>query len=107
MSTHRPEFEAALKAFARICETMAGEGHSRPIPVGGAAAEFYSARAILTCALDVVTPWQDSFEKAMGNHGFKLPEGMEHVEGGWYHTALRLGFVVVGPNLRGRHADPR
>src|SRR3546814_296773 len=107
MSTHRPEFEAALKAFARICETIAVEGHSRPILVGGAAAEFYSASAIMTGDFDVVTPWQDSFEKALGNHGFKRPAGMGHVEGGWIHPDLRIGFEVVGRSLMDGQADPK
>lgn len=107
MSTHRPEFEAALKAFAKICETMATAGHSRPILVGGAAVEFYSASAIMTGDFDVVTPWQNAFEEALESHGFKRPVGLGHVEGGWIHPGLRIGFEVVGRSLMDGHADPK
>lgn len=48
---YRPEFEAALRLFARVSEAMAELGYSRPILVGGAAAEFYSKSAINTATL--------------------------------------------------------
>jgi hypothetical protein len=46
-SPYRPEFEAALRLFASVSEAMAASGFSRPILVGGAAAEFYSKSATL------------------------------------------------------------
>jgi hypothetical protein len=52
--TYRPEFEAALKAFARASETMRRKGFEAPVLVGGAAAELYSGSAITTGDFDIV-----------------------------------------------------
>ena len=41
MSAYRPEFEAALRLFARASEAMHARGLQRPVLVGGAAAELY------------------------------------------------------------------
>ena len=55
MSAYRPEFEAALRLFARASEAMHARGFQRPILVGGAAAEFYSQSAITTGDFDLCT----------------------------------------------------
>ena len=58
MSAYRPQFEAALRLLAKMSEDMAELGFSRPVLVGGAAAEFYSASAISTGDFDLCTPRQ-------------------------------------------------
>ena len=44
-SPYRPEFEAALRLFARASEAMHRRRLQRPILVGGAAVKFYTTGA--------------------------------------------------------------
>jgi hypothetical protein len=105
MSIFRPEFEAALHAFAKVSEAMAASGYARPILVGGAAVELYSGSGIVTGDFDVVTPRQDAFESALQDIGFVKPSGPGKSTRGWVHPDLGLGFEVVADNLLGGHAD--
>lgn len=95
MSPYRPEFEAALRMFAQVSEAMVARGLSRPVLVGGAAAEYYSGSALATGDFDVCTPVQDAFEDELQRHGFIRPSGPGMALRGWIHPALRLGFEVV------------
>ena len=65
-SPYRPEFEAALRLFARMSQEMAESGHARPILVGGAAAEYYTQSALSTGDFDLCTPRQERFEATTG-----------------------------------------
>lgn len=95
MSTYRPEFEAALRLFARVSEGMKARGFERPILVGGAAAEFYSKSAISTGDFDLCTPAQEALQVEMSRAGFHRPRGIGQLLKGWVHPDLRLGFEVV------------
>ena len=95
MTAYRPEFEAALRLFARVSEAMHEQGFQRPILVGGAAAEFYSQSAINTGDFDLCTPRQDALEAEMQKAGFVKPSGAGQVTKGWIHPELLLGFEVV------------
>lgn len=95
MSAYRPEFEAALRLFARVSEGMKVQGFPRPILVGGAAAEFYSQSAISTGDFDMCTPRQDALEAEMQKLGFVRPCGPGQLLKGWIHPALKLGFEIV------------
>lgn len=92
---YRPEFEAALRLFARVSEAMHERGLSRPILVGGAAAEFYSGSAISTGDFDITTPVQPELEEEMQRFGFVRPAGPRVATRGWIHPELKLGFEVV------------
>ncbi len=94
-SAYRPEFEAALRLFAQVSEAMHRRGLSRPILVGGAAAEFWSASAVSTGDFDICTPLQPELEEEMRRHGFKRPSGAGQLLKGWVHPELKLGFEVV------------
>lgn len=72
MSLYRPEFEPALRAFARASEAMRRQGFEAPILVGGAAVELYSGSAITTGDFDVVTGRQDAFEAALLDQARRL-----------------------------------
>ena len=74
-SPYRPEFEAALRLFARVSEAMHLRGFQRPILVGGAAAEFWSNSAINTGDFDLCTPQQETLEEEMFAAGFVKPSG--------------------------------
>jgi hypothetical protein len=95
VSGYRPQFEAALRLFARISEAMAERGFERPILVGGAAAEFYSKSAISTGDFDLCTPREDALNDAMRCAGFVRPSGIGQKLKGWVHPDLALGFEVV------------
>jgi hypothetical protein len=94
-SAYRPEFEAALRLFARVSEAMHVKGFPRPILVGGAAAEFYSTSTLMTGDFDICTPRQPELEAVMAQHGFVRPSGMRAMLKGWVHPDLKLGFEVV------------
>ena len=70
---YRPEFEAALRLFARVSEAMKKRGYQAPVLVGGAAVEIYSPSAINTGDFDISTPVQDVFEEELQRHGFIRP----------------------------------
>ena len=94
-SPYRPEFEAALRLFARISEAMVVKGLARPVLVGGAAVEYYSGSAISTGDFDVCTPVQPELEAIMQAHGFIRPSGAQKSLRGWIHPELQLGFEIV------------
>lgn len=94
-SSYRPEFEAALRLYARVSEAMYRRGFQRPILVGGAAAEFWSLSAISTGDFDLCTFRQDILEEEMQNFGFVRPSGRGQMLKGWIHPELKLGFEIV------------
>ena len=94
-SAYRPEFEAALRLFARASEAMHRRGFQRPILVGGAAAEFYTTSALTTGDFDICTLRQAELEDELQALGFVRPSGPGQMLKGWVHPDLRLGFEVV------------
>lgn len=95
MSAYRPQFEAALRLFARVSEAMKARGLSRPVLVGGAAAEYYSASALTTGDFDMCSPAQPALEEELQRFGFIRPSGAGKSLRGWIHSELGLGFEVV------------
>jgi hypothetical protein len=94
-SAYRPEFEAALRLFARVSGAMAARGFGRPILVGGAAAELYTTSAITTGDFDICTPYQPEFEAELQREGLVKPGGPHSQTRGFVHPVLGLGFEVV------------
>ena len=94
-SAYRPEFEAALRLFARASEAMHKRGFQRPILVGGAAAELYSLSAVTTGDFDICTLRQQELEEELLKLGFVRPSGAGQMLKGWVHPDLKLGFEVV------------
>jgi hypothetical protein len=102
---HRPEFEAALRAFARATEAMRKRGFEAPVLVGGAAVELYTASTITTGDFDLVTGREDAFEEILLQQGFSCPPGPGHTPTGWVHADLGLGFEIVSRSLLDGKAD--
>ena len=94
-SPYRPEFEAALRLLARVSEAMVVRGLPRPVLVGGAAVELYSASAIVTGDFDLCSPAQPELEEEMQRLGFVKPSGAGKSTKGWVHPELALGFEIV------------
>lgn len=105
MSIYRPEFEAALRLFARVSKAMVARGLTAPVLVGGAAVEIYSNSAINTGDFDIVTGAQKAFEEILQRHGFVRPSGPGKATRGWIHPELQLGFEVVSSTLLDGMAD--
>lgn len=105
MSAYRPEFEAALRLFARVSEAMKARGFLAPVLVGGAAVEIYSLSAIATGDFDISTGAQDAFEEELQRHSFIRPSGPGMATRGWIHPELKLGFEVVSSTLLDGMAD--
>jgi hypothetical protein len=105
MSAYRPEFEAALRLFARVSEAMVARGRLRPVLVGGAVVEIYSNSAITTGDFDISTHWQQEFEAELQKFGFIKPTGAGKATRGWIHPDLQLGFEVVTDTLLDGMAD--
>ena len=92
---YRPEFEAALRMFAKVSEAMARRGYTRPVLVGGAAAEFYTASAISTLDFDVCCIADHILGEILVDHGFIRPTALGHTAMGRVHPELRMGFEIV------------
>lgn len=105
MSAYRPEFESALRLFARMSEAMKARGFQAPVLVGGAAVEIYSLSAMATGDFDICTGAQDAFEEELQRHGFIRPSGPGMATRGWIHPELALGFEVVTSTLLDGMAD--
>lgn len=95
MPPYRPEFVAALRLLARISDAMTQRGLSRPVLVGGAAAEFYSVSALTTGDFDLCAVAQPELEEEMQRVGFVRPAGAGQSLRGWIHPRLKLGFEIV------------
>jgi len=106
MSLYRPEFEAALRLLAQASEAMDQRGFSRPILVGGAAAEFYSVSALTTGDFDLCSTRQPELEEELQKLGFVRPSGPGSLVKGWIHPHLKLGFEVVAEVPMDGNIDP-
>lgn len=101
----RPEFEAALRYFARASGALTAQGFDAPILVGGAAVELFTRSAVATGDFDISTARQGAFEEALQTLGFVKPSGVGKATRGWVHPELMLGFEVVSSVLLGGMAD--
>ena len=96
----------ALELVGRAFDDVVAQGFARPVLVGGGAVEYYTAGAITSGDLDVVTPRDGALRTALLAQGF-LPENRPgYVMGGYYHPELSLVVEVVGRVLMEGAADP-
>ena len=84
-----------MRLFAAVSEAMHQRGLSRPVLVGGAAAELYSTSALTTGDFDICTFRQTELEEELQRLGFVRPSGKGTMVKGWVHPELKLGFEVV------------
>ena len=102
----RPELIAGLRLLARVSDAMHRRGLPRPILVGGAAVEYYTASALMTGDIDLASPVQPELEEEFLAHGFVRPHGPGHTPFGWVHPELQLGIEVVASTPLNGLADP-
>lgn len=91
----RPELVAGLRLLARVSDALHRRGLPRPVLVGGAAVEYYTASALMTGDIDITSPVQSEVEAELARVGFIKPEGLGHTPLGWVHPDLGLGFEIV------------
>jgi hypothetical protein len=84
---------------------MTAQGFEAPILVGGAAVEIFTASAVATGDLDIVTARHEAFEDALKGLGFVKPSGPGMSTRGWIHADLQLSFEVVSNVLLDGLAD--
>lgn len=101
----RPQFLKALELLARVSEAMHARGLPRPVLVGGGAAEYWSASALMTGDIDVTSPVQPELEEELRRLGFVRPSGAGRSLRGWVHPELGLGFEVVASSPMGGSVD--
>lgn len=101
----RPELVTGLRLLARICDAMHRRGLPRPILVGGAAVEYYTASALMTGDIDLASPVQPELEEELVAHGFVRPGGPGHTPLGWIHPDLQLGVEIVASAPLGGSVD--
>jgi hypothetical protein len=102
---YRPEFEAALRLFARASRAMENAGYAPPVLVGGGAVELYTFSQVATGDFDIVTVRQEEFDQILTGLGLSKPFGIGHTPLGWVHPELKLGFEVVSSTLLGGLAE--
>lgn len=95
----RPEFVEALRLVAAASDRVVARGCSRPVIVGGAAAEFYSGGTVPSGDFDLVVASQAVFEEELVALGFERPRGSGKLTRGWQYPDLLIGVEVVGSRL--------
>ena len=103
----RPELVAGLRLLARISDALHRRGLPRPILVGGAAVEYYSASALMTGDIDITSPIQSELEEELMRFGFTKPEGLGHTPLGWVHPEMALGLEIVASTPMDGNVDYR
>ncbi|WP_372096437.1 hypothetical protein [Tistrella mobilis] len=92
----RQSFKNALLILAEASRKLEAQGVARPILVGGAAVEFYTAARFISGDFDIVTPSQDKLEAVLRELGFETPRDGTR---GLQNYALNIGIEVVGSRL--------
>jgi hypothetical protein len=98
-SVYRPEFLGALALLAEAFDEVVQAGYDRPVLVGGAAVEFYTAGEVVSGDFDVVTSAQEDLERALIGRGFVRPSGIGALLRGVHHPGLGIGVEVVSEAL--------
>ncbi|MEN2987800.1 hypothetical protein WG926_05755 [Tistrella sp. BH-R2-4] len=95
-SGYRPAYLRALHVLAEASLRLKQAGVARPVLVGGAAVEFYSAAAFVSGDFDLVIPDQAALEAVLCEIGFERPDDGTR---GLQHVALNIAVEVVGRAL--------
>jgi hypothetical protein len=99
---YRKEFIDGLTLIVSAVEEMVALGYSRPVLVGGAVVELYTASAIISGDFDFFTEDQQLFEGLLIQRGFVRPSGVNVLLRGVHHPVLDIGLEVVsGPVFDG------
>lgn len=92
----RTFFRDALIVLADASRRLEEAGVARPVLVGGAAVEFYTASHFVSGDFDIVIPSQAKLEAVLREMGFETPRDGTR---GLHHYAKNIGVEVVGSRL--------
>ena len=101
----RPEYLHALRLIAAVFDDYEGRTGVRPILVGGAAVEYYTAGDIMSGDFDILAGDPQVFAEAMCAHGFRREDRAGHLQRGFYHEHLDIGVELVSGALFDGHTD--
>jgi len=88
-------------------EEVAAAGHQRPVLVGGAALELWTAGRYVSRDIDLVVVDPAPIEAALIAHGFRREDRRGHLLRGLYHPELAIGVECVSGALFDGRADRR
>jgi hypothetical protein len=100
-----PEFLRALTLIGEAMEEIAAAGYARPVLVGGAALEVWTAGQYLSGDFDLLTADPAPMEAALLVRGFRREDRRGHLLRGLYHPELKLGVEFVSGQLFDGSAD--
>ena len=103
--SYRPEFTAALGLIAEAFDMVKAAGYARPVLVGGAAVEFYTASAIVSGDFDIVSSAPTPLENALLAVGFVREDRRGRLLRGFYHPVSLIGVEIVSGQLFDGRAD--
>jgi hypothetical protein len=101
------DFLAALRLLGMAMEEVAAAGHQRPVLVGGAALELWTAGQYVSHDLDLVVVDPAPIEVALIARGFRREDRRGHLLRGLYHPELEIGVECVSGALFDGRADRR
>jgi hypothetical protein len=91
----RPEYVEALRLIASVFDDYEARTGFRPILVGGAAVEYYTAGDIVSGDFDIIAANETAFADAMLGHEFRREDRAGHLKRGFYHERLDIGVELV------------
>ena len=91
------DFLAALRLLGMAMEEVAAAGQQRPVLVGGAALELWTAGQYVSRDLDLVAVDPAPIEAALIARGFRREDRRGHLLRGLHHPELGIGVECVMP----------
>lgn len=95
----RQEYVEALRLIAAVFDDYEARTGVRPILVGGAVVEYYTAGDIISGDFDIIAGDQQVFTEAMKVHNFQQENRAGRLRRGFYHEHLDIGVELVSGAL--------
>lgn len=102
----RKEYIEALRLIAAVFDDYEALTGVRPILVGGAAVEYYTAGDITSGDFDIIAGNPDAFSTAARAHGFLREDRPGYILRGFYHEQIEIGIELVSGALFDGRTDP-
>ncbi|MBK8209325.1 MAG: hypothetical protein IPK78_04525 [Rhodospirillales bacterium] len=102
----RQEYVEALRLIAAVFDDYEARTGVRPILVGGAVVEYYTAGDIISGDFDIIAGDQQVFADTMKAHDFRQEDRPGHLRRGFYHRQLDIGVELVSGALFDGRTDP-
>lgn len=97
--TFRQEYIDALRLIAAVFDDYEAKIGVRPILVGGAVVEYYTAGDISSGDFDIIAGDEEVFAEVMEAHNFQQEDRVGRLRRGFYHRDLDIGVELVSGAL--------